>query len=644
MHDGWAVALAVSVVAGALLSGSLARSSSGTLTTTVTVAGAATLVGLIVLGLIVRGLIVRGAALRRDVLVPVLWCGAGVVLAFGLGGRAWDGATPLAPRPVHDVVTVLGDPQRFGPSVRVLVRWRHHRVEAWGRQGAAGVLAGVEVGEHLVVRGRLAPPADAARERLARRHVVGRLTVERAERLGGAPRVQAAATRLRELLAHGARSLPSADRALFTGVVMGDDREVPVAVVDDMRAAGLGHLTAVSGQNVAFVLATVWPLVRRLRPGARWVASLAVLGAFCLLTRGEPSVLRACAMAAVAATALALARPVSSVRLLALAVAGLVLVDPMLVWSVGFALSAGATLGLVLGAGRLAALVPGPRPLALAVGVTLAAQAGVAPLSIAVFGGLPPASVLANVLAVPAAGPLMVWGLTAGLVAGFLPDPLAALLHLPTLVLLRWITTVASVAAAVPLGLAGWPSVALLGLTAAGLAWARRVAAPARRRALRCTAVASAVVALVLLPAAATRPAPSHDRTLGGAQLWVVPEPGRRAAVVVVLGRADGRVPDLLRRAGVRRADVLVVAVADRDVDALAAHLVRRLAPRVVLAPPASSLPTAERPAVGAVLEVGAVWVEVVDAGRRRLGVEVAVPQGGRAPPRSAAGPAGEGR
>ena len=50
--------------------------------------------------------------------------------------------------------------------------------------------------------------------------------------------------------------------------------------------------------------------------------------------------------------------------------------------------------------------------------MTIAAQLGVAPVLIARFGPIPLASVPANVLAVPAAGLVMSWGLTGGIVAG----------------------------------------------------------------------------------------------------------------------------------------------------------------------------------------------------------------------------------
>src|SRR5262249_3914154 len=143
---------------------------------------------------------------------------------------------------------------------------------------------------------------------------------------------------VRHTLARGARSLPPGRRALFTGFVLGDDRDEPPEVADDFAATGLTHLLAVSGENVAFVLALAGPLLRRLGWRGRLAVGLAVLLLFGLVTRWQPSVLRAVAMAGLAMVATLTGRPQSPVRLLALAVAGLVLIDPLLVMSLGFRL------------------------------------------------------------------------------------------------------------------------------------------------------------------------------------------------------------------------------------------------------------------------------------------------------------------
>ena len=61
----------------------------------------------------------------------------------------------------------------------------------------------------------------------------------------------------------GAEHLAPVDRALLAGFLLGDTRGLPTALTEQFRAAGLTHLVAVSGENVAFVLALFAPLLRR---------------------------------------------------------------------------------------------------------------------------------------------------------------------------------------------------------------------------------------------------------------------------------------------------------------------------------------------------------------------------------------------
>src|SRR5439155_19656986 len=193
---------------------------------------------------------------------------------------------------------------------------------------------------------------------LARRHVGARMSVTRIGPWtpGGAlPRL---ANALRRTLVGGASSLSPTTRALFAGFVLGDDRGQPPEVVDDFRGAGLTHLLVVSGENVAFLLALCQPVLSRLGLRARFFAGLLVLLLFGAVTRWEPSVLRAEAMAALAMTATLTGRPQTAVRLLALAITGLLLVDPLLLGSVGFLLSVAACTGIVLLARPIARALP----------------------------------------------------------------------------------------------------------------------------------------------------------------------------------------------------------------------------------------------------------------------------------------------
>ncbi|MFM7537053.1 MAG: ComEC/Rec2 family competence protein [Acidimicrobiales bacterium] len=435
-----------------------------------------------------------GARSRRWWLVVV-----GVAMVgSGLATRAWDGLGTVRAAPFTGTVTFASDPERVGPRVRVVVRHDGRRYEAWADGGTARKLALRSAGEEATVQGRTAPVSGATARRLAAVHVAGRMEIDVVADTAPGAAPARAANRIRSAVSSGVAGLPPAERALFLGLVLGDDRAQPADVVDDFRSSGLSHLTAVSGQNVAYVLASAAPVLRRLGRRSRVVAALMLLAAFALVTRFEPSVLRATAMAAVVTLTALADRRQPVLRVLALSVVVCTLLDPFLVHRVGWWLSVGATAGIAVLARPLADRLPGPRPLAEVVAVSAAAQVGVAPIQALVFDGLAVASLPANVLAAPAAAPVMGYGVPVALASLVLPEPVSTVLQLPLRLCLRWLLLVARLGAALPAG-----TVAGVGVAVAAVGVA--VAALAPRRALRRLGVGLVAVALGVAAAQSLR-------------------------------------------------------------------------------------------------------------------------------------------
>jgi competence protein ComEC len=470
---------------------------------------------------------------------------AGVaILATGLSARSHAGLDPVRAGPWQGTVTLVADPAPTPFGWRADVRLGRRRVELGADNAAGGTLSRALAGERLRVDGRLAPPPPGA-SWLVPRHVVGRLTATSVVPIDAGSAPWRAANRFRRLLHDGASVMADPQRSLYAGFVLGDDRDQPPEIVDDFRGSGLTHLLVVSGQNVAFVLVLIGPLTSRLGWRGRWVATVAVIVAFGIVTRFEPSVLRASAMAAVAVSAGAVGRPSAAIRTLALAVTGLLLIDPLLVHATGFQLSVGASLAIAVLARRIADVLPGPRLLAEAMGVTLAAQFGVAPVLVPLAGGLPVASLVANPLAVPVAGLVTTWGLPAGVLAGLGGPRVASVLHLPTELMIRWVAAVARVSASLPLGRLGWPHLAALAVA---------LAVATRTRPLRLLAVPFALVG-VLAPGIALRSPPVEQHPTDG----VTVHRAGGATAVVVEGARPIEVLEALREVGVRRIDVLAV-------------------------------------------------------------------------------------
>ncbi len=321
------------------------------------------------------------------------------------------------------------------------------RWEAWARGPVAYRFEDALVGEHWHVSGTASVADENSGRYLWPRHLVGRMQITQANLVDNGNAAFVVANSLINTIEASAKSLSQRDRALLAGFVYGDDRDQLPEVLHDFRATSLTHLLAVSGSNVAFVLLLVAPLLVRLKLWWRLVAVAVLLAEFALITRAEPSVLRACVLATLAVGAQAVGRSSSAKRLLALTVIVLVVVDPLLIHAAGFQLSVAAAAGIVLGAGHIERRLRGPRWLRLALAVTLAAQLGVLPVQLWLFGSLPLVSVPANILAGPMAGPAMIWGLLAGIVGGLAGDAVAAVLHLPTKVMVGWVAVVARYAA-----------------------------------------------------------------------------------------------------------------------------------------------------------------------------------------------------
>lgn len=343
-------------------------------------------------------------------------------------------------------VLVVDDPQPFAGATRVIVEVEGRRLESWHRGRAAQLRARQWRGGELVRVSGTRRPLDPDRAaRVAWQHVIGEFVVEWSGDVTSGRPVDRASNRIRAAIERAGAVLPGDDGALFRGLVVGDDRDQPREMIERFRNSGLSHLTAVSGQNVSFVLAAAGPLLVRMRTGWRWVATVALIAWFVSLTRFEPSIVRAGAMAALSASAFALGRQRSAFRILCWAVLGLLLVDPLLARSVGFWLSVGATVGVTSFGPRLASGLAPLGRLAMPVGITLGAQLGVAVPALLVFGRLPLVSVPANLLAVPVAGFVMLYGLPAGLVAGWMPV-VAPIVMLPCRLGVRWVDSVSVVA------------------------------------------------------------------------------------------------------------------------------------------------------------------------------------------------------
>lgn len=245
---------------------------------------------------------------------------------------------------------------------------------------------------------------------------------------------------------------------LVIGVVLGDDTGLEVATTKNMRASNLTHLTAVSGEHVALVLAATLTLCGPLPVRLKTLIGLFTLVGLVLLVQPSGSVLRAAAMGSVQLVGLSAGRQASALPAWAAGAIVLLLIDPWQACDWGFALSIAATGGLIMLAPGLERQLGRLMPIFFAqlAAIPLAAQLACGPLLIALNPHISMWGVVANMLAAPVVAVVTYTGLAATALATALPS-LAQLLVLPALWGCAWLECIAHFFAHLPGAQVNWP-------------------------------------------------------------------------------------------------------------------------------------------------------------------------------------------
>jgi competence protein ComEC len=573
-----------------------------------------------------------------------LWV-ASALGALALALRLYAPVPILAPDVA--LLEIAGSPERSGDGCRVQVVVEQ-QAPGLALLSLPEQLCDLAPGDRALARMTLAPLRPAtnpggrdSRRLWARRGVHARARLSEQRLAVIEPRARGLWARVARLREHMGTALdppeaPSRAGALLRTLVLGMAGALGPEVRAPFVASGTAHLLAVSGLHVGFVFALVRVAVvfalRRsqrlavLRRANRIGVLVGIVCAACyagLTGPGTPA-LRAAAMGAAGTAAVLSGRPVASTN--ALLGAGLVVLalDPSALWSAGLALSFSAVAGILLWSppvSRMAFLH-----------VTLAATLATAPFVAALEAPLPAGAILANAVAIPWFGAIVLpLGLLAAALGAALP---------PVAEVLRPLAQGA--------GELGIRSVDLLGSPdlLAGSAVPVRTATLlcAGGFALRCAVLGRSAVAVTLLVGGActavwlspgSPPAANFVQALDvghgdalvvrtATQTWLVDVGGAR-------GRFDaGRhvVLPALRALGISRLDVLAITHADRDHLGGAQAVLQRLQVGELWLSRETWAAAAARPMRRAAAARG-VPLRIVAAGQQAGGIEVLWPQAG---------------
>ncbi|MEO0079828.1 MAG: ComEC/Rec2 family competence protein [candidate division WOR-3 bacterium] len=370
------------------------------------------------------------------------------------------------------------------------------------------------------------------------------------------------------------RLLPGDEGALLVGLLLGDRRGLPKQVQEAFVDAGIVHIMAVSGLNMAIVVGTVVLLLSVLRIRGWWRFGLGVgatLFYVALVGWSAPPV-RSGLMACAALLAIPTQRRVTPTATLSVAGLVLLLLDPFSLFEAGTQLSFVATAVILLVAPPIAKVlrrwhIPGwlRNWIFLPLAVSLAASFGTAPLLLHHFFRFQPLGFLTTAVVVPLVGlatPIgflvILLNLVSSGLAAIFAESLRAVLWL-ILVIARWFGSLDW--SIVEPGRMGWVWVGWLYLLAIlAVNWQKVWPRPLLRFAL--------ALGLVLLVWSSALSRPQTRVTFL--------DPGKGDAVLLEdsLGRTvlwdagidgTGVVRDYLKSRGIHQLDLAVITHPDKD-------------------------------------------------------------------------------
>ncbi len=494
-------------------------------------------------------ILVPAFTFRRVWVVAVLVAG----LISGLASTGREEATTAAALPAGRV-TVAGrlvdDPRPYGFDLRVRLDPTHLLTEAGWEQWSGPRLAVVLAEPVTAVAGERVRTTGRMRDRsgfVRGDPFAGIIDDASLERLGPAsdPLFRAGNAIRGRVASVLDREGPAG--ALLAGFLVGDVDGLPQASIEELRLAGLSHFVAVSGSNVALFLAAWFIAAGPLGWGPRRRALVGLIGLalFLVVTRWEPSVVRASIMAGLVLVGRLAGVALSPWVALGAAVTVSLLVAGQLSGDVGFQLSVVATAGVVFGSRWVRGRGWGTAGQAL--GITLGAQLAVAPLLLVHFGRVPLLSPLTNLMAAPVVTLATAAGGAAVLTGSAMVTGVA--------------TWLAGIVLTISHLAAGWPQLGAAGLAAAGVAAGGLWFRPLRPLVALGAAL---VLSMALLPAnrVAVPTVVFLDIGQGDATLLL----GPAGETILVDGGPDPtRLLGKLRGRGVDHIDLMVATHGDQD-------------------------------------------------------------------------------
>ncbi len=232
---------------------------------------------------------------------------------------------------------------------------------------------------------------------------------------------------------------PEPENSLLLGMLLGARQGTLPEWDEGLRKTGTSHIVVASGFNITILMTLIAKILSgRCGPRATLLVVVVFIFLFAILAGLEASIIRAGIMGGLTALARVIGRRASPLRLLVIACAVMLMIDPyLLVYDIGFQLSVAATLGLIVFTQPLERLfqkVPKTLGVRQSLVTTFAASFATLPISLSYFHTWSARSLLVNPLVlglVPIAMGTGFIALVVGAISPALAKPFVLLAWLP---------------------------------------------------------------------------------------------------------------------------------------------------------------------------------------------------------------------
>ena len=363
-----------------------------------------------------------------------IYCAIAFVFVFGLRLHVDNqnlAQTKLPQESVKHIFEIKDDPQfKFFATKTIAVDENiNKRVLVAGTGTASSTLSTFDVGDQFEAEGYFSDLGEYETY-LKKEHIVGKFTIKKVTRISpNTNMLESFSTYFRARVTNGCARLSIESQGICEGLLIGEKSHISKVTYDKYKAAQLTHLLVASGANIVFILAFLSPVLKRLRLRPRFSLMCAIAIFYCILTRFEPSILRATIMVCVPSIGRIRGYRLNQSKIFISSIAVCLLIDPFLIYRVGFWLSTTATGGLYFLTPKVEKFIKSEL-----VASTLAATLAVQPVLWISFGFTWPFKWPVSVMAIAIAEPLSTVGFVCTFITSYL-DPTNSISHLMSLLM-----------------------------------------------------------------------------------------------------------------------------------------------------------------------------------------------------------------